>query len=45
MPGNLFKFRRRRRQTGGDIQQVEVRWNGKQRARRDSLRLADIPQL
>lgn len=44
LPGNLFRFSRRSRQTGGDIQQVEVRWNGKQSARRDSLRLTDIPQ-
>lgn len=45
LSGNLFRFRWRSRQTGGDIQQVEVRWNGKQRACRDSPRLSDIPQL
>lgn len=44
VPGKLFTFRRRTasRQTG-DIQQVEARWNGKQRAYRDAPRLADIP--
>lgn len=45
LSGNLFRFRWRSRQTGADIQQVEVRWNGKQRACRDSPGLSHIPQL